>query len=281
MDDTRVRRATADEHEVLEEFLRSTYVENGMAFPFLEHSKQDAWICTGMGSQLLAEVDSLVQLDIPSCIYLSFVATASPMIEAWAQSRSFREVSGGFLPHSSSRYVVYRKHLLASPTNAKESHDIMGDFLAQAMEDDDVATPTSDDDPHHMDTSLLQSKNDLFASLLSNIPLGKLQAMATSLDVDAAAVSIKAQDNTTMSGNAAFDIDDSSSTTATRLSVPGINQHDPSLDSLVRLLMHQLQDPAQRGPLFNGNSTTIFSNHGVAHSTHTPPVDVPAIAFDT
>ncbi|RHZ27969.1 hypothetical protein DYB26_005578 [Aphanomyces astaci] len=170
MDDTRVRRATADEHEVLEEFLRSTYVENGMAFPFLEHSKQDAWICTGVGSQLLAEVDSLVQLDIPSCIYLSFVATASPMIEAWAQSRSFREVSGGFLPHSSSRYVVYRKHLLASPTNAKESHDIMGDFLAQAMKDDDVATPTSDDDPHHMDTSLLQSKDDLFASLLSNVP---------------------------------------------------------------------------------------------------------------
>ncbi|RHY90110.1 hypothetical protein DYB35_004464 [Aphanomyces astaci] len=193
MDDTRVRRATADEHEVLEEFLRSTYVENGMAFPFLEHSKQDAWM-----------------------------------------------------------YV------------AEDSH---GDTIAAASAVWDASTST---------VTL-----EHFA-----IPLGKLQAMATSLDVDAAAVSIKAQDsthNTTMSGNAAFDIDDSSSSTATRLSVPGINQQkdEPSLDSLVRLLMHQLQDPAQRGPLFNGNSTTIFSNHGVAHSTHTSPVDAPAIVFDT
>ncbi|ETV94132.1 hypothetical protein H310_12137 [Aphanomyces invadans] len=294
--ETRVRRATADERDVVEAFLRAAYVESGKSFPFVQHTKQDAWMFVaedshgdtvaatsavwdpvmstvtmehvavalhwrnqGVGSQLLAGVDAFVQVEIPTCKYLAFITDASPKMEAWARDRLFREVSGGFLPDATGRYVVYRCLMTA---DQKESHDIMGDFLAQVIDHDDMARSDS-----AQPNDLHQDEPSVLASLLTKVSLGKFQAIATSLDAEASASDAGLRVEWS-------ELDGFVHETPFPCASPG-DDNDPSLDSLVRLLMHQLKDPAQRRPLFDDpsiattDSTTIAAARAI-HQTAKP-----------
>ncbi|CAK4079816.1 unnamed protein product [Aphanomyces euteiches] len=199
-----VRRADVEEWDAVEAFLGAAYEDCGKSFPFAKHSRQDAWIYVmndahhsdfiaaasvvvddasstatiehfavapgrqqqGIGSQFVAQIEALLLDERPTYEHLAFLSDASPKIEAWAEAHAFHEYSGGFLPDSSSRYIVYRKHLVKGETNT-EAPDMMGDFLAQVIDNN------------------MQSEQDssaLLSSIFSSLPLEKLQAVASSLD---------------------------------------------------------------------------------------------------
>ncbi|KAF0693707.1 Aste57867_15347 [Aphanomyces stellatus] len=266
------RRATADEVDAVEAFLRASYVECGKMFPYVHYSRRNAsfYVTEDAHGEIIAAANVVIDLASSSALiehlavapqhrrngkgactselslddafkgvasaflvdmethargkqllYVAFLADASPNTEAWARERLFQEYSGGFIADSTDRYIIYRKPVHSD--KFEPVPDLMGDFLAQV--DDTNETPAT-----HEDSS--QDKNMLFASLLSNIPLGKLEAIASSLDDD----------------------DDNDATTPEFLdlsSSPRTDDND-SLDSLVRLLMTQLGDADQRRALLSG-----------------------------